>query len=588
MLFGVDNNLLSRALDEDFFEPYESPELDDRRPAPTSSTRGTADADRPRRGLPQLRQRSGSRARDRRRRRLDELLEPALPRPARRREPGHVHTRPRVPARHDRRATARTAGRSTGAAARQRRARRRRLEEAYTALLLRPAAARGSGRSSSRTRRARPPRSSSRSRSEQAPTAVVEPTASARSSSPASCAGAERGGRAQARSTSCSPRGSRPTCRSGCSSSRCARDAAARRRSRASRSCPTSRSTCRPRRSARTATAGSRSGRHRAALSAQLARGHVAVPAAFLALFFAYPARGDPRARPPGEGDALLDVSRAADTRDRLVHGLAGGCLDGADARRRAPARLGVGRFDSVAARVVRALVVVPFVLPTVVVATAFLALLPDGTSAGSRRSSPRTSSSTSPSSSASSAASGHGSTRGSGRPPPTLGASPLARVAQGHAPAARAGARRRGGARLPLLLHLVRRRPRPRRPGHATLETEIYNQAARLFDLRAAAALSLVQLVAWSLSCSRSRRGSSGGSPVAAARRRERTLAGPRGAASGRRRRVPRRARLVLGCRSPCSSSARSRRRRLRPRLLPRRSATRRPPCSSRPGTRS
>src|SRR5690606_1277319 len=31
--------------------------------------------------------------------------------------------------------------------------------------------------------------------------------------------------------------------------------------------------------------------------------------------------------------------------------------------------------------------------------------------------------------------------------------------------------------------------------PRYATLETEIYNQAARLFDLRAAAALSLLQL---------------------------------------------------------------------------------------------
>ena len=31
--------------------------------------------------------------------------------------------------------------------------------------------------------------------------------------------------------------------------------------------------------------------------------------------------------------------------------------------------------------------------------------------------------------------------------------------------------------------------------PSHATLETEIYNQAARVFDLRAAAALSLLQL---------------------------------------------------------------------------------------------
>ena len=36
-----------------------------------------------------------------------------------------------------------------------------------------------------------------------------------------------------------------------------------------------------------------------------------------------------------------------------------------------------------------------------------------------------------------------------------------------------------------------------PRRPGRATVETEIYNRAARLFDLQAAAALSLLQLAA-------------------------------------------------------------------------------------------
>ena len=48
---------------------------------------------------------------------------------------------------------------------------------------------------------------------------------------------------------------------------------------------------------------------------------------------------------------------------------------------------------------------------------------------------------------------------------------------------------------RLPLLLHLVRRHPHPRRACGATLETEIYNAAAHLFDLRTAAVLSLVQL---------------------------------------------------------------------------------------------
>ena len=55
--------------------------------------------------------------------------------------------------------------------------------------------------------------------------------------------------------------------------------------------------------------------------------------------------------------------------------------------------------------------------------------------------------------------------------------------------------------------------------PGRATLETEIYNRAARLFDLQAAAALSLLQL----------------GAVAARAGRRER----PRGA--GRRRGHPR-----------------------------------------------
>ena len=38
--------------------------------------------------------------------------------------------------------------------------------------------------------------------------------------------------------------------------------------------------------------------------------------------------------------------------------------------------------------------------------------------------------------------------------------------------------------------------------PRYATIETEIYNQAVRLFDLRAAAVLSLVQLVASSSRC--------------------------------------------------------------------------------------
>ena len=51
--------------------------------------------------------------------------------------------------------------------------------------------------------------------------------------------------------------------------------------------------------------------------------------------------------------------------------------------------------------------------------------------------------------------------------------------------------------------------------PARATLETEIYNQAARLFDLRAAAVLSLLQLgfVAVAARC---RRASSSAGPAA------------------------------------------------------------------------
>ena len=51
---------------------------------------------------------------------------------------------------------------------------------------------------------------------------------------------------------------------------------------------------------------------------------------------------------------------------------------------------------------------------------------------------------------------------------------------------------------RVPLLLHVVRRRSScSAASGYATLESEIYNQAARLFDLRTAAALALLQLAA-------------------------------------------------------------------------------------------
>ena len=122
----------------------------------------------------------------------------------------------------------------------------------------------------------------------------------------------------------------------------------------------------------------------------------------------------------------------------------------------------------------------------------------------------------------------------------------------------------------------------------YATLESEIYNQAARLFDLRTAAALALLQLAAVAADGARLRTGSSGGS--AARRRRGRPGAPARSGASASHvgavvgclaraaRATAARARRTARCASATatasSTSARSRTRRRR--------------CSSSRGTRS
>ncbi len=221
------------------------------------------------------------------------------------------------------------------------------------------------------------------------------------------------------------------------------------------------------------------------------------VPAAFLALFFAYPL-ATILERGLGEGGLPTDVlgseatlrvlwftvwQALASTVLTLVLGL--------------PLAWVIARFDFPGRTLTRALVLVPFVLPTVVVATAFLAVLPDGLQRGVA---------------------------------PILAAHVFFNVAVvvrvvgvwwgrldprlwdaaamlGAGPAWRLWA-----VTLPLL------RPALAAaaalvflfsftsfgvvlilggPAYSTLETEIYNQAARLFDLRAAAALSLLQLVA-------------------------------------------------------------------------------------------
>ena len=121
----------------------------------------------------------------------------------------------------------------------------------------------------------------------------------------------------------------------------------------------------------------------------------------------------------------------------------------------------------------------------------------------------------------------------------------------------------------------------------YATLESEIYNQAARLFDLRTAAALALLQLAAVAATVlvvgrlERAARRRAAARPPGAAPRRPPA----RRASHGRRR----------PARSPCSRSRRSRSSSARSRsatatgsTTSRRSPTRRPRCSSRRGTRS
>ena len=232
VLFGIDNNLLSRALDEGLFEPYIAAGSSSWMP-PTGSTRPTGDADRPRRRLPQRRPEvvrlawscAATVARRPDRSRATRTCSSSRTPPPRR--PGSRSCSPRS------RSSARAAGRTTGAscgptACSPSTAGRRRTPPAFPA----PAAARASGPSSSPTRRARRPRSFSRRRRRRPPRRPSSPTAaSARSSSPA-CSTARRTRRARGcSSTSCSRSSSRHRCRRACSCCRCATARPCRRRS---------------------------------------------------------------------------------------------------------------------------------------------------------------------------------------------------------------------------------------------------------------------------------------------------------------------------------------------------------------------
>ena len=222
----------------------------------------------------------------------------------------------------------------------------------------------------------------------------------------------------------------------------------------------------------------------------------VGVPLAFLALFFLYPLAAILDRGLRGAGDPPLDVLTDPLTREVVLftvwQALASTLLTIALAT---PAAYVLGRYRFRGRSVVGAIVVVPFVLPTVVVALAFLAILPDGLERGWApilvahaffnvavvvrivgtfwtNLDPRI-----------------------GEAAATLGASPAARAREITLPLL-APALAAASAIVFLFsftsfgIVLVLGGPR-----YATVEAEIYNQAVRLFDLRAAAVLSLVQL---------------------------------------------------------------------------------------------
>jgi thiamine transport system permease protein len=223
------------------------------------------------------------------------------------------------------------------------------------------------------------------------------------------------------------------------------------------------------------------------------------VPLVFLAFFFAYPLAAimERGLRSDGELSSPLDVLTDPLTRQivwfTVWQAIASTALTIAVAL---PAAYVLGRYEFPGRSILRAAVVVPFVLPTVVVALAFLAILPESLERGwlpiliahaffnvavvvrvvgtfwaslDRRVSEVAA---------------------------TLGAGPTRRFREVSLPvlapslaAAAAIVFLFSFTSFGIVLILGG-------PGYATIEAEIYNQAVRIFDLRTAAVLSLVQLV--------------------------------------------------------------------------------------------
>jgi thiamine transport system permease protein len=223
------------------------------------------------------------------------------------------------------------------------------------------------------------------------------------------------------------------------------------------------------------------------------------VPLAFLTFFFAYPLAAilERGLRPEGELSSPLDVLTDPVTRDvvwfTLWQAIASTGLTIAVAL---PAAYVLGRYDFPGRSIVRAVVIVPFVLPTVVVALAFLAILPDGLERGWL---PIL------------IAHAFFNVAVVVRVVGTFWASLDRRVSEAAATLGAGPWRRFWEITLPLLAPSLAAAAAIvflfsftsfgivlilGGPGYATIEAEIYNQAVRIFDLRAAAVLSVVQLV--------------------------------------------------------------------------------------------
>jgi thiamine transport system permease protein len=222
------------------------------------------------------------------------------------------------------------------------------------------------------------------------------------------------------------------------------------------------------------------------------------VPLAFLALFFVFPLAAilERGLRSEGELASPLDIVTDPVTREVVWftawQAVASTVLTIAVAL---PAAYVLGRFTFPGRALVRALVVVPFVLPTVVVALAFLALLPDGLERGWA---------------AILVAHAFFNVAVVVRVVGTFWAGLDPRVSEAAATLGAGPWRRLREVTLPLLAPSLAAAAAIvflfsftsfgvvlilGGPAYSTIEAEIYNQAVRLFDLRAAAILSLVQL---------------------------------------------------------------------------------------------